>query len=70
MTQDEIELIKLQNKYLAETVLLLAQDLTRAGMSEYQPDHVEMLDLGNWAYGLLENCGVDLSTLEIYTEEV
>lgn len=70
MSQDEVELIKLQNKYLAETVLLLAQDLTRAGMSEYQPDYSEMLALGNWAYGLLENCGIDLSTLEIYTEEV
>ena len=67
---DELELLKFQNKYLAETVLLMVQDLTRAGMAEYQPDPTEMLDLANWAYGLLEKVGVDFSKLEVYTEDV
>lgn len=69
-TEDEVELLRFQNKYLAETVLLMVQDLTRAGMAEFDPPHSEMLDLANWAYGLLEKVGVDFSKLEVYQEEV
>lgn len=70
MNSDEIELLKFQNKYLSETLLLIVQDLTRAGMSEYQPDHIELLELSKWAYGVFEMLGVDKSKLEIYTEEI
>lgn len=64
----EKELLKLHNKYLAETVLLMAQDLTRVGMSEYQPDYAEFLELAKWSYGILNHLGVDFSELETYTE--
>lgn len=64
------ELKDLQIKYLAETVLLMSQDLTRAGMSEYTPSHVELLDLARWSYGLLEKLEIDFSTLDVYSEEV
>ena len=66
----EMELKDLQIKYLVETVLLMSQDLTRAGMSEYTPSHAEMINLGRWSYGLLEKLEIDLSTLEVYSEEV
>lgn len=66
----ELELKDLQIKYLAETVLLMAQDLTRVGMAEYTPSHSEMLDLAKWAYGLLEKLEIDFTTLETYGEEV
>lgn len=70
MTSDEIELLKFQNKYLAETLLLVVQDLTRASMSEYQPDYFELLELSKWAYGVFEMLGIDKTKLEIYTQEV
>lgn len=59
MTSDEIELLKLQNQYLEETLRLLICELTRAGMAEYTPSHVEMLELGNWAFGLFPLLGLD-----------
>lgn len=70
MHPDEIQLLQLQNKYLAETLLLVVQDLARAAMSEYQPDYDELLALSKWAYGIMDHVGVDKSKLEIYTEEI
>ena len=70
MNTDEIELLQFQNKYLAETLLLLVQDLARAGMCEYQPDYVELLDMSNWAYGVFDMLCIDKTKLEIYTEEI
>lgn len=70
MNSCELELLRYQNKYLKEALLLIVQDLARAGMSNYTPNNEEFLSLAKWGYGLFNELGLDLKDIEIYTEEV
>lgn len=69
-TKDELEILRFQNKYLAETVMLMVNEMTRVGMSEFQPDYSEFLHLANWGYELLEKVGIDFSKIETYDRQV
>lgn len=54
-----------QVRYLAEALDKIVKDLVRAGMSEYQPDHSEMIELGSWGIGIIEMLNVKVEyTLE------
>ena len=59
MHPDEIELLKLQRDCLEEAIRKIAPELVRAGMSEYNPTHAEMLEMGKWALGLLDLLGLN-----------
>lgn len=54
MEQIDIDILKFQNQYLKEGLDALARELTRSAVSEYNPTHKEMLELGNWAHELIK----------------
>uniref|UniRef100_A0AAU6VY03 Uncharacterized protein n=2 Tax=unclassified bacterial viruses TaxID=12333 RepID=A0AAU6VY03_9VIRU len=58
---DYVKLLELQVDALARAVLNTSRDLVRAGMSEYNPEHSEMIEMGSWGLGLFEVLGIDTS---------
>jgi len=51
----ELEMLQeTQLDYFRQGLTSVALELVRAGMSEYTPSHLEMLEMGKWALGLVK----------------
>jgi len=59
MHPDEIELLKLQNENMETALRMLLGEMARTGMSDYNPNPTECLELSKWVYGLLELLGLN-----------
>lgn len=68
MKSEELLLAEHRVRYLSEALHKIASDLVQAGMSEYQPKSVEMLEMGSWGLGLFDILGIE--TVEYTPEEV
>lgn len=56
---DYVKLLELQVDALSRAVMDIGSDLVQAGMSEYNPSNIEMIQMGAWALGLFDVLGID-----------
>lgn len=54
----EIEFLRFQVENLTKGINMICNELVQAGMSEYNPPHVEMIAMGQWGLGLPDALGV------------
>lgn len=69
MDSDYVKLLELQVDALSRALLNTSRDLVRAGMSEYNPEYSEMIEMGQWCLNLFEVLGIDTTTVTDWQNE-